>query len=170
MHESTRMAPGATLPELLISLAVVAVLAVAAWPVLRNLLAQQTAAHAADRLAASLALARTTAASRRTEVILGPLAGASTLGGGWQLATGTAPPYFVAAMTDSCLRITLRGTAGDAGPQSLRLTPVGYSRSEQGGFFAATFQVRCHDAQRQVRLGAQGRIRICRPGVDVDCN
>jgi len=170
MHGLARASKGATLAELLISLAVVAVVAVAAWPVLRSLLAQQAAAHAADRLAASLALARTTAASRRTEVRLGPLAGASTLGGGWQLGSGTEPPFFVATMNDPCLQVTLRGTSGLAGPQSLRLTPVGYSRSEQGGFFAATFQVRCHDAQRQVRLGAQGRIRICRPGVDVDCD
>ena len=161
---------GATLPELLIALALAAVLAVAAFPVLRNLVAEQSVAHVADRLATSLALARTTAASRRAEIRVGPLAGASTLDGGWQLGHGAEPPLAVVVLGDPCLRITLRSTAGPAGPQSLRLTAVGYSRSEQGGFQAATFQLRCHQAQRQVRLGAQGRIRICRPGVDVDCD
>ncbi|UBM10247.1 GspH/FimT family protein [Cupriavidus metallidurans] len=169
-HASRNAKRGATLPELLISLAISAILAIAAWPVLSNLTAEQTVAHAADRLAASLALARTIAASRRVEVRIGPLAGAHTLDGGWQLDSDTEPSLAVVRASDPCLRITLRSTAGPAGAQSLRLTPVGYSRSEQGGFLAATFQLRCHRAQRQVRLGAQGRIRICRPGIDVDCD
>lgn len=166
---------GVTLTELLVALVVSAVFAVAAWPTIGALVAEQTALHAADRLAASLALARTTASARRTEVRLAPIHGA-TLDRGWQL---TAPgdtageqtsPFSVVALHDRCLRITLRATAGTAATQSLRLTPVGYSRSERGGFLAATFLVRCHQAQRQVRLGAQGRIRICRPGADADCD
>jgi type IV fimbrial biogenesis protein FimT len=84
-HASRNAKRGATLPELLISLAISAILAIAAWPVLRNLTAEQTVAHAADRLAASLALARTMAASRRVEVRIGPLAGAHA---GWRLAVG----------------------------------------------------------------------------------
>ncbi len=166
---------GVTLAELLISLAVSAALAVAAWPTLTAILAQQRVAQTADRLAASLALARSTAAARRTEVRLGPIADADTLDHGWQLATvGTEPdervtPFSVVALNDRCLRITLRGTSVAASTQSLRLTAVGYSRSERGGFIAVTFQVHCDQARRQVRLGAQGRIRICRPGVDADC-
>ncbi|WP_029051074.1 GspH/FimT family pseudopilin [Ralstonia sp. 25mfcol4.1] len=167
---------GVTLTELLVSLAVSAVLAVAAWPTIGALVAEQSASHAADRLAASLALARTTASARRTEVRLEPIHGADTLDRGWQLtAPGDppgerTPPFSVVALHDRCLRITLRATAGAVATQSLRLTPVGYSRSERGGFLAATFLVRCHQAQRQVRLGAQGRIRICRPGADADCD
>ncbi|WP_066731720.1 GspH/FimT family pseudopilin [Cupriavidus sp. D384] len=168
---------GVTLTELLVSLAVSAVLAVAAWPTIGTLVAEHSAGHAADRLAASLALGRTTASARRAEVRLEPIHGADTLARGWQLtAMGDAPagdrtpPFSVVALHDRCLRITLRATAGTATTQSLRLTPVGYSRSERGGFLAATFLVRCHQAQRQVRLGAQGRIRICRPGADADCD
>ena len=166
---------GVTLAELLISLAVSAALAVAAWPTLTAMLAQQRVAQTADRLAASLALARSTAAARRTEVRLGPIADAGTLDHGWQLAAvGTEPdeqatPFSVVALNDRCLRITLRGAGVAASTQSLRLTAVGYSRSERGGFIAVTFQVHCDQARRQVRLGAQGRIRICRPGVDADC-
>ncbi|PLQ01588.1 prepilin-type N-terminal cleavage/methylation domain-containing protein [Cupriavidus pauculus] len=169
---------GVTVTELLVSLAVSAVLAVAAWPTIGTLIAEQSAGHAADRLAASLApaLARTTAAARRTEVRLGPIPGADSLDRGWQLTAQGAPPenwtppFSVVALPDRCLRITLRATAGTATTQSLRWTPVGYSRSERGGFLAATFLVRCHQAQRQARLGAQGRIRICRPGADADCD
>lgn len=164
------------MPELLIVLAIVGFLAVIALPALRDMAAAHTVTLAADRLAVSLALARTTAMSRRTEVRLGPPRSADTLHGGWQLSRvagdhgASEPPFSVVALSERCLRITLRGTGGPAGPQSLSLTAVGYSRSERGGFFAATFQVRCRDAQRQVRLGAQGRIRICRPGFDVDCD
>jgi len=54
MHGLARASKGATLAELLISLAVVAVVAVAAWPVLRSLLAQQAGArrYASARLPA----------------------------------------------------------------------------------------------------------------------
>lgn len=170
---------GMTLPELLIALAVAAMLVVIGWPVLRDMLAEHHAAYTADRLASSLAVARTTAANRRVEVRLGPLPGAGTLHRGWQLAPVSAnpdaapvtgPPFSVTALDAACLRVTLRGTDSTTGPPALRLTAVGYSRSERGGFYAATFQVRCRGAQRQVRLGAQGRIRICRPASDADCD
>ncbi|SDC20600.1 type IV fimbrial biogenesis protein FimT [Cupriavidus sp. YR651] len=170
---------GIALPELLVALAVAAILTGTAWPLLRDALAVYTVSHAADRLAGSLALARTTAASRRVEVLLQPPTGAESFDRGWQLVEApgpsapgdlAAPPFAVVTLDQPCLHISLRGTGGAAGPPTLRLTAVGYSRSEQGGFFAATFQVRCHGAQRQVRLGAQGRIRICRPGTDVDCD
>ncbi|AZG13658.1 prepilin-type N-terminal cleavage/methylation domain-containing protein [Cupriavidus pauculus] len=169
---------GMTVIELLVCLAVAAVLAVVAWPSIGAILAEHHASHAADRLAASLALARTTASARRMEVSLAPIAGANTLDRGWQLAVvgaaggdeaGPDPPFLVVPLHERCLHIALRAPGGVAARQSLRLTPVGYSRSERGGFLAATFQVRCGNAQRQVRLGAQGRIRICRPGADADC-
>lgn len=169
-----RRQTGVSLVEMLVSLAVVAMLATAAWPLLGDMLAQQRASHAADRLATSLALARTAAASRRTEVRLDVLDGASTFDAGWRLTAvsgqvdDAVPPFSVVSLRDSCLRITLRATS--SGTSSLRLTAVGYSRSERGGFFAATFEVRCGTAVRQVRLGAQGRIRVCRPGVDTGCD
>lgn len=62
------------------------------------------------------------------------------------------------------LRQTTRGT------NVLKFLPVGYSQSEQGGFQAATFTLGCRGEQRQVRLGAQGRIRLCTPGRDADCD
>jgi len=167
---------GATLAETLIALAVALTLAIAAWPMLRDMHATMIATQTADRLAASLALARSTAANRRMEVLLEPLGDNTALDHGWQLsvpdadADTTDAPFAVVALNERCLGVALRGTGGAAGSQSLRLTAVGYSRSEHGGFFAATFQVSCGHAQRQVRLGAQGRIRICQPGVDTDCD
>lgn len=182
-ERSQRLASGMTLIELLVALTVAAVLATLGLPSLRHMMAEHAVSYAADRLAASLALARTTAAARRVEIRLGPLPGATTLDEGWQLAPVPAddppanaapgPPLAVTALDAACLRVTLRGTDGAEhakGPPALRLTAVGYSRSERGGLYAATFHVRCRSAQRQVRLGAQGRIRICRPGIDADCD
>ncbi|XQU68372.1 Type II secretion system protein H [Cupriavidus sp. H18C1] len=87
-------------------------------------------------------------------------------------ATGTseatdAPALSSVGLAAACLRVTLRATDGG---RALRLAPVGYSRSERGGFYAATFTVRCGHAQRQVRLGALGRLRICTPWQDADCD
>lgn len=78
-----------TLAERLVGLAIRAILAAAAWPAFHALLARQTVNHAADRLAASLA--RSTAMSRRVEVVLEPLDGRETLDHGWRLVAGDSP-------------------------------------------------------------------------------
>lgn len=83
-----------TLAERLVGLAIRAILAAAAWPAFHALLARQTVNHAADRLAASLALSRSTAMSRRVqrvEVVLEPLDGRETLDHGWRLVAGDSP-------------------------------------------------------------------------------
>lgn len=66
---------GLTLAELLVGLTILSVLAAAGWPAFTRLLARQTVDQAADRLAASLALARSMAMARRVEVALQPLDG-----------------------------------------------------------------------------------------------
>ncbi len=177
-----------TLAELLTCLAVLAILAAAAYPSWQRLLARQQVVLAADRLAGSLALARAAAVARRAEVILAPLPGEATLDRGWRLALapgsstaaepsapgGSQPDWHeggllaVVELHSACLRIALRSTA--QGNNTLRMTAVGYSRSEQGGFLAATFTVTCQGEQRQLRLGAHGRVRLCTPGQDTDCD
>lgn len=163
---------GLTLAELLAGLAILGLLSAAAYPVFNGLLARHQVTLAADRLAMSLALARATALSRRIEVTLQPLPGETSLSPGWQLvAAGAAPdrPVLMSVVEPGmpCLSVTLRQTA--RGTNVLKFLPVGYSRSEQGGFQAATFTLGCRGEQRQVRLGAQGRIRLCTPGRDADC-
>ncbi|SOY82272.1 putative TYPE 4 FIMBRIAL PILIN fimT-related TRANSMEMBRANE PROTEIN [Cupriavidus taiwanensis] len=167
-----RRTGGLTLVELVAGLAILCVFTAAAYPVFSGMLARQQVTLAADRLAMSLALARATALSRRVEVTLQPLPGESTLSPGWQLATAGASPdqpvvLSVVEPGTPCLSVTLRQTV--RGANVLKFLPVGYSRSEQGGFQAATFTLGCRGEQRQVRLGAQGRIRLCTPGRDADC-
>ncbi|MCO4888723.1 GspH/FimT family pseudopilin [Cupriavidus sp. WGtm5] len=167
-----RHTAGLTLVELVAGLAILGVFTAAAYPVFSGMLARQQVMLAADRLAMSLALARATALSRRVEVTLQPLPGESTLSPGWQLVTAGASPdqpvvLSVVEPGTPCLSVTLRQTV--RGANVLKFLPVGYSRSEQGGFQAATFTLGCRGEQRQVRLGAQGRIRLCTPGRDTDC-
>ncbi|WP_011296962.1 GspH/FimT family pseudopilin [Cupriavidus necator] len=166
---------GFTLAELLVCLSIIAVLAVAACQAVDVLTASHQVAVAADRLAASLAQARSTAMARRAEVALQPLDGNTTLDQGWQLVATTgdrqtgqsAIAMSVVQLGAPCLAVSLRQTARAS--NILRFTAVGYSRSEQGGFQAATFTLSCRGEQRQVRMGAQGRIRLCTPGHDKDC-
>ncbi|MFJ1252835.1 GspH/FimT family pseudopilin [Cupriavidus sp. CuC1] len=166
---------GATLAELLTCLAVLAILAALAFPSWQRLQARQQVMLAADRLAGSLAVARSAAVARRSDVILTPLPGASSLDHGWRLALAPggepgqddAGLLAVVELRNACLRIALRSTT--QGSNTLRMTAVGYSRSEQGGFLAATFTVSCQGEQRQLRLGAHGRVRLCTPGQDADC-
>ncbi|TWG86251.1 type IV fimbrial biogenesis protein FimT [Cupriavidus gilardii J11] len=162
--------PGFALIEVLVSLSVVALLASAAYPALQALRQRRDVVHAADLLAASIEMARAVAVARRDAVSLVPLTPASGFGGGWRVVAGEGPhaaALSVVSLQSRCLRIDL---AGSGGAHALRLAAVGYSRAERGGFYAATFSVRCGGARRQVRLSALGRLRICTPGRDADCD
>jgi len=160
---------GITLAELLVGLAILAILAAAAAPSLQRLIARQMVVQTADVLAGALALARSAAMARREEVLVEPLGGADSFSGGWQVRPASAnQPIAAGRLADTCLQVTLRQT--EQGGHALRFTAVGYSRSESGGFQAATIAVSCRDVQRQVRLGAQGRIRLCTPGRDSACD
>ena len=175
MPESAlRRQGGITLAELLVCLAVLALLGTVTYHAADVLMARQQVTIAADRMAASLALARSAAMARRVEVTLQPLDGHLTLDRGWQLAAtdgrrgpGRDALLSVVQLDAPCLSINLRQTARAS--NVLRFAAVGYSRSEQGGFQAATFTLSCRGEQRQVRMGAQGRIRLCTPGHDKDC-
>ncbi len=70
---------GVTLAELLACLSVIAVLGAIAYPAADALMARQQVIIAADRLAGSLALGRSTAMARRAEIALQPLDGNNTL-------------------------------------------------------------------------------------------
>ena len=173
---------GATLIESLAALAITAMLAAASYPSYRDALERQQVRVAADLLAASIETARAFALARRGNVLLSPRQGFPDFSRGWRIVAGEAnepnepneaneigeaPALSVVTLGAGCLRVALRATDGS---HALRLAPVGYSRSERGGFYAATFTLRCGHAQRQVRLGALGRLRICTPGQDTDCD
>lgn len=159
---------GFALIELMASLSVIALLTGAAYPALHALRQRRDVVHAADLLAASIETARAVAVARRDTVWLVPLTPASGFGGGWRMVAG-AGQHTTLAVTrpqSRCLRIDLTGSGG---ARALRLAAVGYSRAKHGGFYAATFSLRCGGVSRQVRLSALGRVRICTPGRDAEC-
>ncbi|MDF9432331.1 pilus assembly protein [Cupriavidus gilardii] len=161
---------GASLIEWLAAMAITATLAASGYPSYRDALERQQVRLAADLLAASIEAAREFALARRSTVLLAPPSGAADFSRGWRIVASEAddaPPLSAVGLGAACLRVALRATDGS---RALRLAPVGYSRSERGGFYAATFTLRCGRAQRQVRLGALGRLRICTPEQDADCD
>lgn len=164
---------GATLIEWLAAMAITATLAAAGYPSYRDALERQQVRLAADLLSASIDTAREFALARRSTVLLAPQPGSADFSRGWRIVAGEASEadgsqaLSAVGLNAACLRVALRATDGG---RALRLAPVGYSRSERGGFYAATFTLRCGHAQRQVRLGALGRLRICTPGQDADCD
>lgn len=161
---------GATLIESLAAMAITATLAASGYPTYRDALERQQVRLAADLLAASIETAREFALARRSTMLLAPQPGSADFSRGWRVIAGEtadAPALSAVGLNAACLRVALRATDGG---RALRLAPVGYSRSERGGFYAATFTLRCGHAQRQLRLGALGRLRICTPGRDADCD
>lgn len=174
---------GATLIEWLAAMAITATLAASGYPSYRDALERQQVRLAADLLAASIDTAREFALARRRTMLLAPQPGSADFSRGWRIVakeaaesaasadpadpTADTPALSAVGLSAACLRVALRATDGR---RALRLAPVGYSRSERGGFYAATFTLRCGHAQRQVRLGALGRLRICTPGQDADCD
>ena len=161
---------GATLIEWLAAMAITATLAASGYPSYRDALERQQVRLAADLLAASIETAREFALARRSTMLLTPQPGSADFSRGWRLVASEAadaPALSAVSLAAACLRVALRATDGS---RALRLAPVGYSRSERGGFYAATFTLRCGHAQRQVRLGALGRLRLCTPGQDADCD
>ncbi|WP_347880630.1 GspH/FimT family pseudopilin [Cupriavidus gilardii] len=161
---------GAALIEWLAAMAITATLAASGYPSYRDALERQQVRLAADLLAASIEAAREFALARRSTVLLAPQPGAADFSRGWRIVASEAneaPALSAVGLGAACLRVALRATDGS---RALRLAPVGYSRSERGGFYAATFTLRCGRAQRQVRLGALGRLRSCTPGQDADCD
>lgn len=163
-----------TLVEMLLTLTLAALLASAVFPAFQAAEQGQQVRHAADLLAASIDMARVAAVAHRRAVSILPLVPDTGFASGWRVVAddpGGGPALSVVRLRRGCLRIALTGSGmGRTGSAALHIAAVGYSRSQQGGFYAATFTLRCGSAQRQVRLGALGRLRLCTPGRDPDCD
>ena len=88
---------GVTLAELLVGLAILAIVAATAAPSLQRLVARQRVMQTADLLAGALSLARSAAMARREEVLVEPLAGADSFNDGWQVRPAAARQPIAAA-------------------------------------------------------------------------
>ncbi|WP_162520920.1 pilus assembly FimT family protein [Pseudaquabacterium pictum] len=161
-----RTAPGFTLLELAIALAITALLTAMAVPSYNALVARQRLQATAEHLRADIALARQEAGRRAQPVHL-----VFQPGERWCYAIGTRP-------AGDCLQATAHPASGlikvvrgadQPGVQLLAATPMAID-SRTGGALGPGGLARFASAegqQLQVRLGALGHASICAPGASV---
>jgi type IV fimbrial biogenesis protein FimT len=157
MHTTVR-SRGLTLIELVIALAVLAVLATLALPSMGRVLGSQRLVAAAETLAADLREARFEAARSGQPVFV--VAGSGEQGWCWSVARDSACPC---GQPLAC-QLKTTGAADHAG---VRLEDGLLARLEAdgsaSGAVSATFATR--DGERlRVDLGPMGRPRVCRVG------
>ncbi len=161
-----RPAPGFTLLELAITLAIVAILAAMTVPTFGSLVARQRLHAAAEHLRADIALARQEAGRRAQPVHL-----VFQPGSRWCYAIGTGPLgdcLQAATAPGSGLIKVVRG-ADQPGVQLLLATPMTLD-GRTGGSLRAEGLARFASAegqQLQVRLSALGHASLCAPSAAV---
>ncbi|KAF1019681.1 MAG: hypothetical protein GAK30_02999 [Paracidovorax wautersii] len=169
---------GLTLVELLVVLAVLALLAAFTAPAARDYQRDLALASATTRITGLLAAARSEALRRQADVIVAPIAG-QDWNSGWRLFVdhkgngryddaaqllSTSPaltqPYLSTAMVAN--RTVTQGY--------VRYTGAGFAINVDGSFGARTFEIRrndvatnSHRATRRIKIGATGRLRLCTP-------
>jgi type IV fimbrial biogenesis protein FimT len=158
-HRPTGRAPGLTLLELAMVLAVAAILGALAVPSLSARLERQRTQAAAEKLAGDLAEARFEAARRGQPLSVWPQPGAAWC---WAVATTAACDCRDA---QACLIRTVRSTDHPGvrlmQGQAVRLDPLGSANgAEAGGTAAAVFETRRGERLR-VTVSALGRAHVC---------
>jgi type IV fimbrial biogenesis protein FimT len=165
---------GTTLPELLVAIMLLGVVAAVAVPNFVGIIERQRATLLADQFAATLSAARARAITERRPVMIVPLHGAWHMG--WQLCVDldnnehcdSGDQVFqqmTSVPSGGALQWNSSVTAND-----IRFAPVGYSRRKTGGFVAGTMRINVGTTVRLVTLSAQGRVRICTPASDSACS
>jgi type IV fimbrial biogenesis protein FimT len=157
-----RTAPGFTLLELAIALAIMAILAAMAVPTFASLVARQRLQATVEHLRADIALARQEAGRRAQPVHL-----VFQPGSRWCYAIGTGPVgdcHLAASTPGSGLIKVVRGS-DQPGVQLLLATPMAID-SRTGGSLRAEGMARFASSegqQLQVRLTALGHASVCAP-------
>lgn len=159
-----RKAHGFTLIELMVAIAVLAVLLAIGIPSFRDYIADQRARAAAEELMLGLTLARSEAIKRNATVTVS--AADSDWAQGWAVSVGGKSYSDCAAGAAGCIRVSQ--TNGDVQITGAGLTSVSFERSGRtAGAATPTFSV-CDSEniskQRQVSLDLSGRAVISRAG------
>ncbi|MDP9107583.1 MAG: GspH/FimT family pseudopilin [Pseudomonadota bacterium] len=171
-----RAAPGFTLLELCVSLAVVAVLSTLGIPDMRHLIALYRVDCASRELLGSILLARSEAIHRRARVDVVPNDGVNWASG-WQTrrlpARGTAPDSLIidshAALAAG---IAIESVLTDRSRPYVAFTATGRSRTDASAQTpqAGHIVFRAGPHERRIVLNFAGRPRLCRPVRDADCD
>lgn len=175
---------GFTLIELMITIAVAAVLMALAAPSFVDFQRNSALTAAANTLTASLNSARSEAMKHGAFAMVVPESGANW-SQGWFVFVDKNLNQSYDAGDEVILRqpalagylsVSGNGTASGTAPYVL-YNGSGYSRDKNGGFGALTLSVQRNDVQgakvtaetRRVIVSRTGRVRSCRPSVDTTC-
>lgn len=169
-------AGGFTLLELMVVVAIVAVLAGIGLPSVRSLLLNQRLAAAAQAFNAALSLARTEAIQRSQSVRVTALADRDW-SRGWTVVTGVSgsmgpdAPATLRRFEGLPDGVRVDASLGDGFAQGVRYDSNGFSRRATNAAFAAGCLTLKADTGRRasILVSASGRARVCNPDQQGDC-
>jgi prepilin-type N-terminal cleavage/methylation domain-containing protein len=162
---------GFTLIELMVVVAIVAVLATVGAPSFRDMLLNQRLAAAARGFGAALSLARSEAIQRAQSVTVTALAG-NDWSGGWTVRTGPDDaPQTLRSFDRLPQGVSVDTGLGGGFAQGLRYDSNGFSRqTTKSGFSAGCLTLKADTGRRvSIVVSASGRAKVCNPDVSGDC-
>lgn len=185
MKNESSMSQGFTLIELMVTIALVAVLMMVAAPSLTTFQRNAELTSFSNTLLASINAARGEAMKRGQYAMVVPADGTNWRSG-WVVFVDIDRSSDFDAADDvsilsrealpSFLEIpTSTGTASET-PPYLMFDASGYSKNKSGGFGAVTFEIRRNDVSgteqlrqtRRVKIASTGRVRVCTPASATD--
>lgn len=188
MKNLSIISKGFSLIELMVSVALVAVLMMVAVPSLTTFQRNAELTSFANTLLASINAARGESMKRGRYAMVVPADG-TNWSSGWVVFVDIDRSQAYEAASDisilargappSYLTISANGTAAES-PPYLMFDASGYSKTKAGGFGAVTFGIQRNDVSgteqlqqtRRVKIASTGRVRICTPVSSTDslCN
>lgn len=162
---------GFTLVELMVVVAIVAVLAAVGAPSFRDMLLNQRLATAAQGFNSALGFARTEAIQRGQGVEVTALGG-SDWSEGWVVRTSSdESPQTLRRFGRLPQGVSIDTTLGGGFAQGLRYDGNGFSRqTARAGFSAGCLTLKAETGRRaSIVVSASGRAKVCNPDASGDC-
>lgn len=162
---------GFTLVELMVVVAIVAVLAAAGAPSFRDMLLNQRLATAAQGLGSALSFARMEAIQRARPVEVAAFAGGDW-SHGWVVRTGADESFKTLRRFERLPQgVSVDATLGGGFAQGLRYDGNGFSRqTARAGFSAGCLTLKAETGRRaSIVVSASGRAKVCNPDASGDC-
>ena len=178
---------GFTLIELMITVAIAAVLLLVAIPSLNSFQRNAELTSIANKVIGSISAARGEAMKRGMNAVVVPLDNGSSWSAGWAAfvdkannqtydssATGIVA---IQEAIPSGITVVGNGTAGESAPY-IMFDASGFSRTKSSGFGALTLKIQRTDVAtddqpgqtRIVIVSSTGRVRVCKPASATDAN